>query len=258
MRRQYRNGGLTVALGRPSIAYTEGRCAGGGSEVNSGLYHRPGGGPARGVVVALSPSRASTRRRLAPRHAEVERRLAVGRRTEPRAAAVRAAARRGARGSAGPRYDVPRWEAVDPATGVRRAPDDDAHLPRRRRRWRGRGPHRAAGRPARARARPGRRRAGRRRASVRAGEVVVCAGAVQTPALLQRSGHRPPRRLPVGAPHGQGGRGVRRRGQRARRAARPGRCKRVRAPGSPSAARPAGRRWWRSRSRTTGHGTAAG
>lgn len=41
MERQYRAGGLTVALGRPSIAYTEGRCAGGGTEVNSGLYRRP-------------------------------------------------------------------------------------------------------------------------------------------------------------------------------------------------------------------------
>ena len=44
MRRQYRNEGLTVALGRPSVAYTEGRCVGGGSEVNSGLYHRPPAG----------------------------------------------------------------------------------------------------------------------------------------------------------------------------------------------------------------------
>jgi len=42
MDRQYRSGGVTVALGRPSIAYTEGRCAGGGTEVNSGLYRRPG------------------------------------------------------------------------------------------------------------------------------------------------------------------------------------------------------------------------
>ena len=41
MDRQYRAGGVTVALGRPSIAYTEGRCAGGGTEVNSGLYLRP-------------------------------------------------------------------------------------------------------------------------------------------------------------------------------------------------------------------------
>jgi choline dehydrogenase-like flavoprotein len=41
MDRQYRSGGVTVALGVPSIAYTEGRCAGGGTEVNSGLYRRP-------------------------------------------------------------------------------------------------------------------------------------------------------------------------------------------------------------------------
>ncbi len=41
MDRQYRSGGVTVALGLPSIAYTEGRCAGGGTEVNSGLYLRP-------------------------------------------------------------------------------------------------------------------------------------------------------------------------------------------------------------------------
>ncbi len=41
MGRQYRSGGVTVALGVPSIAYTEGRCAGGGTEVNSGLYRRP-------------------------------------------------------------------------------------------------------------------------------------------------------------------------------------------------------------------------
>ena len=41
MEQQYRSGGVTVALGRPGIAYTEGRCAGGGTEVNSGLYRRP-------------------------------------------------------------------------------------------------------------------------------------------------------------------------------------------------------------------------
>jgi choline dehydrogenase-like flavoprotein len=41
MRHQYRNRGLTVALGRPSVAYSEGRGVGGGSEINSGLYHRP-------------------------------------------------------------------------------------------------------------------------------------------------------------------------------------------------------------------------
>ncbi|MEO5722883.1 MAG: GMC family oxidoreductase N-terminal domain-containing protein, partial [Ilumatobacteraceae bacterium] len=41
MDRQYRAGGVTVALGMPSVAYTEGRCAGGGTEINSGLYRRP-------------------------------------------------------------------------------------------------------------------------------------------------------------------------------------------------------------------------
>ena len=40
MVQKYRNGGLTVALGRPKVAYVEGRCVGGGSEINSGLYHR--------------------------------------------------------------------------------------------------------------------------------------------------------------------------------------------------------------------------
>src|SRR5262245_27752202 len=37
---KYRNGGLTVALGPATVAYVEGRCLGGGSEINSGLYHR--------------------------------------------------------------------------------------------------------------------------------------------------------------------------------------------------------------------------
>lgn len=41
MDRQYRAGGVTAALGLPSIAYTEGCCAGGGTEINSGLYRRP-------------------------------------------------------------------------------------------------------------------------------------------------------------------------------------------------------------------------
>ena len=41
MATQYRSGGVTVAIGRPTVAYTEGRCAGGGTEVNSGLYKRP-------------------------------------------------------------------------------------------------------------------------------------------------------------------------------------------------------------------------
>ncbi|MGL5135686.1 MAG: GMC family oxidoreductase N-terminal domain-containing protein, partial [Planktothrix sp.] len=40
MIQKYRNGGLTAAFGQPKIQYVEGRCVGGGSEINSGLYHR--------------------------------------------------------------------------------------------------------------------------------------------------------------------------------------------------------------------------
>jgi choline dehydrogenase-like flavoprotein len=40
MLQKYRHGGQTVALGRNKVAYVEGRCVGGGSEINSGLYHR--------------------------------------------------------------------------------------------------------------------------------------------------------------------------------------------------------------------------
>jgi len=37
---KYRNGGVTTTFGNTKVAYAEGRCVGGGSEINSGLYHR--------------------------------------------------------------------------------------------------------------------------------------------------------------------------------------------------------------------------
>lgn len=37
---KYRNGGLTAALGKTNITYIEGKCLGGASEINAGLYHR--------------------------------------------------------------------------------------------------------------------------------------------------------------------------------------------------------------------------
>ncbi len=37
---RYRNHGLTAALGNPGISYAEGRCVGGSTEINSGLYRR--------------------------------------------------------------------------------------------------------------------------------------------------------------------------------------------------------------------------
>ncbi len=40
MLNRYRAGGITAMLGRPGVSYAEGRCLGGGSEINAGLYHR--------------------------------------------------------------------------------------------------------------------------------------------------------------------------------------------------------------------------
>ena len=40
MKKKYNNGGLTATLGISRINYVEGSCLGGGSEINSGLYHR--------------------------------------------------------------------------------------------------------------------------------------------------------------------------------------------------------------------------
>ncbi|MGQ0823425.1 MAG: FAD-dependent oxidoreductase [Actinomycetota bacterium] len=40
MAAKYRHGGSSAALGRPAIVYAEGRCVGGSTEINSGLYHR--------------------------------------------------------------------------------------------------------------------------------------------------------------------------------------------------------------------------
>lgn len=41
MDQKYRNGGLTNAFGKTNITYIEGRCVGGASEINAALYHRP-------------------------------------------------------------------------------------------------------------------------------------------------------------------------------------------------------------------------
>jgi choline dehydrogenase-like flavoprotein len=40
MEQKYRNAGVTATMGSCKIAYVEGSCVGGGSEVNSGLYYR--------------------------------------------------------------------------------------------------------------------------------------------------------------------------------------------------------------------------
>ena len=40
MEQKYKYGGLNPTFNNPKISYVEGNCAGGGSEINSGFYHR--------------------------------------------------------------------------------------------------------------------------------------------------------------------------------------------------------------------------
>jgi choline dehydrogenase-like flavoprotein len=40
LRQKYRSGAMNPALGKPTIPFAEACCAGGGSEINSGMYHR--------------------------------------------------------------------------------------------------------------------------------------------------------------------------------------------------------------------------
>lgn len=40
MEKLYRRGGISPILGRPSVALVEGRCVGGGTEINSAIFHR--------------------------------------------------------------------------------------------------------------------------------------------------------------------------------------------------------------------------
>lgn len=47
MDQKYRHGGLTTTFGKPNVTYIEGRCVGGASEINAGLYHRPMGSTLR-------------------------------------------------------------------------------------------------------------------------------------------------------------------------------------------------------------------
>jgi choline dehydrogenase-like flavoprotein len=194
MERQYRAGGVTVALGAPSIAYTEGCCAGGGTEVNSGLYWRA-------PATLLERWRDQYRiddfdpDELASIAEEVE--TAINVRTLPGAAtAASQALARGAAALGWQHGESPRWmtypDGEDPTRG-RRQSMTRTYLPRAV----------AAG----ARVAVGCRvdrlviagdrvvrvdvvTPGGRRSRVRVRHVIVCCGAIHTPALLQRSGVR--------------------------------------------------------------------
>ncbi|MCK2237539.1 MULTISPECIES: GMC family oxidoreductase [unclassified Crossiella] len=191
MRRQYRGGGLTAALGRPSVAYTEGRGVGGGSEVNSGLYHRPSAELLDGWsrdwrIDGLGVPELSAHSDL------IEKELSVSTLPWAMPASSQVLAR-GADALGWRGFEVPRWAICD-ERGVRRQTMSVTYWPRAI----------AAGVELRQRTRALRLELSGPRAvaavlrdvatgrteRVRFEHVFVCAGAIQTPALLQRSGLR--------------------------------------------------------------------
>ncbi|WP_040495769.1 FAD-dependent oxidoreductase [Ilumatobacter nonamiensis] len=206
MDKQYRSGGVTVALGLPSIAYTEGRCAGGGTEVNSGLYWRP-------PEATLELWRTKYQIRdfassdLLDICAEVESELSVqkvpGEHTDASDILRRGADRLGWRND-----EIPRWMTYPEGAGAtegQRQSMTRTYLPR------------AFASGARILCdhrldkitRSGRRATGAELTHTVDGEssavtvafrdVIVCGGAIQTPAILQRTGlrHRVGRTLAV-------------------------------------------------------------
>lgn len=194
MDRQYRGGGVTVALGRPSIAYTEGRCAGGGTEVNSGLYRRPSESTLERWRSHWS-IRDFTDDEFFGNCDEIERALSV--QTVPGAhTPASERLRRGAEALGWDHDEIPRWmrypDGGDAAAGQRQSMTR-TYLPRAA----------AAGASLLCDHRVDRLIIDRGRAfraeltgpdggpvTVDFDDVVVCGGAIQTPALLQRSGIR--------------------------------------------------------------------
>lgn len=191
MQQKYRNAGVTVALGQPKVAYAEGRCAGGGSEINSGLYHRV----SEAVLQEWERDfrvQGLDRAELARHQEQVEADIGISPLPGPAPAASLALAR-GADRMGWQAIEVPRWyryaEDGTPlkqsmtATLLPRARAAGARLSfgcrvrrvvREAQGWRAEG-HDAQGAAATWRAR----------------QVFLCGGAIQTPALLQRSGLAP-------------------------------------------------------------------
>jgi choline dehydrogenase-like flavoprotein len=188
MEQKYRNGGLTVALGANKIAYVEGRCVGGGSEINSGLYHRtPPEVLARWRREFLVE--ALTEKDLLPHFEANEGDLSVSKLPGP-APAASLKLHEGATKLGWHSLEVPRWFRHDADGGGQRQSMTETFVPR----------FLQAGGKLLADTRVVRLRSGGKRWTLEAARsdggtvriladsVFVCAGAVQTPALLRRSG----------------------------------------------------------------------
>ncbi len=195
---RYRHRGLSASLGSPAIAFAEGRCVGGSTEVNSGLYHRLPGEliTSWAHTYAIDAFDEASLDRYAE---ELEADLSVSRVTgpPPRSSAV---LEEGA--------DKLGWRAVEFARVYRQDGDGPAVKQTMSRTMIPRAEAAGATVLADCRVRRVRRQTGRQARAVglnvvrtrpdgtsevlvvEADHVVVCAGAIQTPALLQRSGVR--------------------------------------------------------------------
>jgi choline dehydrogenase-like flavoprotein len=195
---KYRNAGINVAFGKSKLAYAEGRCVGGGSEINRGLYHRISEsvlstwrseyGVSNLTMTDLEPHFDACEKTAAVRFLpgpapRLSQRLADGAELlgwscmeVPRLFIYRGEASAGESGRKQSMTEtfVPRFLAA----GGRLQPDTRAvRLERTARGWTVHAIERPEGGAARS-------------LEIHAASVVVAAGAVQSPALLRRSGIR--------------------------------------------------------------------
>jgi choline dehydrogenase-like flavoprotein len=191
---KYRHTGLAAALGSPGIVYAEGRCVGGSTEINSGLYRRPSKETLdrwRGLTSIVDFDDDH----FYDACAEIEQALSV--QTVPgRYSPASTRLRDGAEALGWMHDEIPRWMTYPhgpDATRGQRQSMTRTFLPRAL----------DAGARILVEHRVDRLVHDRSRAfraeltgpdalpvTVDFEHVVVCAGAIQTPALLQRSGHR--------------------------------------------------------------------
>lgn len=181
MEEKYRHGGLTVTLGSAKVNYVEACVVGGGSEINSGLYHRTPAVMLERWAREFRLAEASSAQ-MATWSAQVEQDLAI---EDSTAAATPASLKlaEGARRLGWSAEAVPRWYSQGRRNSMSRT-----YLPRATK--------------AGARLVSGRRVDRFRRVgagweveagaeTIRCDHLFLCAGAVQTPWLLHRSGRAP-------------------------------------------------------------------
>jgi choline dehydrogenase-like flavoprotein len=193
MAQKYRAGGLSPTLGNSKVAFVEGCTVGGGSEINAGLYHRtpPELLERWRTEFKVRDSMASD---LLPHFEYCEQALDVGKYPE----SVPLASRKleeGARNCGLSPQEIPRWFKFDGTTGPDGCPRGTRQsmtrtfLPRARK----------AGARLMAETRVHQlQRSGSgwtvlasvkgQRVEIQADQVFICAGALQTPLLLRRSG----------------------------------------------------------------------